>query len=145
MIVREFYSEKDITRPVRRTAGTAMLAHLRLTHAVALITLIIGVVFAVVIASMLLLGVAPPHTGWASTLTGVLNAVGMLMFRLHRDALIRLDAMRVAEELRALTARINDVHKRDEAILDLIEDLSQRLQRERQIESDQRVNWPRAS
>jgi hypothetical protein len=117
--IPDFYDVKAFQVRPEPTARRIMLCHLRLANALALVTLLIGIGFAFALAFMLITGQAPPDVGWASFVISAINAVGLVVTKLHRDSLLRLNDMRLTEEKMMLTDKIHDDRKRDDAICHL--------------------------
>ena len=120
-LINSFYSESELTRPVRHQVQGEQMRQAKLTFNAAIA---IGVLGTLVLLSGIVVSFFDARRGVSPTAAGiVMDVLSFFAIKFHRETNQRLDEIRRDENAIALVARIRDVRTRDEAICNLVKGL----------------------
>jgi hypothetical protein len=120
-LISSFYSESELTRPVRYQVQGEQMRQAKLTFNAAIA---IGALGTLVLLSGIVVSFFDVRRGVSPTAAGiVMDVLSFFAIKFHRETNQRLDEIRRDENAIALVARIQDLRKRDEAICDLVKAL----------------------
>ena len=120
-LINSFYSESELTRPVRHQVQGEQMRQAKLTFNAAIA---IGALGTLVLLSGIVVSFFDVRRGMSPTAAGiVMDVLSFFAIKFHRETNQRLDEIRRDENAIALVARIRDVRKRDEAICNLVKGL----------------------
>jgi hypothetical protein len=120
-LINSFYSESELTKPVRHQVQGEQMRQARLTFNAAIA---IGALGTLVLLSGIVVSFFDVRKGVSPTAAGiVMEVLSFFAIKFHRETNQRLDEIRRDENAIALVARIRDLEKRDEAICNLVKAL----------------------
>jgi hypothetical protein len=120
-LINSFYSESELTRPVRHQVHGEQMRQAKLTFNAAIA---IGALGTLVLLSGIVVSFFDVPRGVSPTAAGiVMDVLSFFAIKFHRETNQRLDEIRRDENAIALVARIQDIRKRDEAICNLVKGL----------------------
>jgi hypothetical protein len=120
-LIDSFYSESELTRPVRHQVQGEQMRQAKLTFNAAFA---MGVLGTLVLLSGIVVSFFDVRRGVSPTAAGiVMDILSFFAIKFHRETNQRLDEIRRDENAIALVARIQDLRKRDEAICNLVKGL----------------------
>src|SRR5215831_17476391 len=120
-LISSFYSESELTRPVRHQVQGEQMRQAKLTFNAAIG---IGALGTLVLLSGIVVSFFDVGKGLSPTAAGiVMDILSFFAIKFHRETNQRLDEIRRDENAIALVARIQDFGKRDEAICNLVKGL----------------------
>ena len=120
-LINSFYSESELTRPVRHQVHGEQMRQAKLTFNAAIA---IGALGTLVLLSGIVISFFDLAKGVSPTAAGiVMDVLSFFAIKFHRETNQRLDEIRRDENAIALVARIQDIRKRDEAICNLVKGL----------------------
>jgi hypothetical protein len=120
-LIDSFYSESELTRPIRHQVQGEQMRQAKLTFNAAIA---IGVLGTLVLLCGIVVSFFDVQRGASPTAAGiVMDVLSFFAIKFHRETNQRLDEIRRDENAIALVARIRDARKRDEAICNLVKAL----------------------
>jgi hypothetical protein len=120
-LIDSFYSESELTRPVRHQVQGEQMRQAKLTFNAAIA---MGVLGTLVLLSGIVVSFFDIRRGVSPTAAGiVMDVLSFFAIKFHRETNQRLDEIRRDENAIALVARIQDLRRRDEAICNLVKGL----------------------
>jgi hypothetical protein len=120
-LIDSFYSESELTRPVRHQVQGEQMRQAKLTFNAAIA---MGALGTLVLLFGIIVSFIDVRRGVSPTAAGiVMDLLSFFAIKFHRETNQRLDEIRRDENAIALVARIQDLKRRDEAICNLVKGL----------------------